>query len=777
MKGTSAASSGIVHQLLNKDNYERWKAVMQSCLQGQGLWDVVESASDQLENEASNKKVKDPKAFHVFQLSRGRLWGVVQSVSEVDPEASRKMKDAKALHIIQLSCEREILDEITHFKTAKEAWNHLRAQYGSKLKATPDKKQALFDYNLGEHKELFRQVERGDYIGNIGMAIYSTSRSGRTLLHVAAIAGHVDIVEKLVREGKSTLVNMKDERGYTALALVSHYTGNTEIAKCMVETKIRIRQELLIMQNKEGEIPVLLAAASGHKEMTTYLYSKTPLHEVFDGDDSRNRVLLLARCIAAEIFDVALKLLQRYEDLPSESLSTEKFTALLALAKMPSAFPSGSRFGLREQFIYQSLNVEKKFKEDYGHGIPDITNFVLSVTSVADEGPQKTSLAARCGSKLCCGSFLGGFCTLVFNILFLPLKLLGRLFVGIAYMLVQFFKFLNTSGIMKYFHKSIAEFDDSQLEKASAYEAMLHAAQHGIVEFINVMRMANPDLLLAIDSCNRGIFSHAVLNRKQNVFQLIHGLHGRKEIFKSRRDVFENNLLHLAAHLGPSSDRDSRSGAALQMQREYQWFKAVEEVVHPKCKEEKNDDDKKPHVLFTENHEELVKAGEKWAKDTAGSFTLVGTLITTVMFAAAFTVPGGNNQETGVPIFLHDTVFTTFLIADAISLFTSASSVLIFIGILTSRYAEKDFLTSLPLKLLFGLFFLFLSVCSMIVAFCAALAMILKGYHAYRWIVIGSTMTLGSIPLIVLVVSQLRLMHEIFQSTKSNAIAYIKKEQ
>jgi len=46
-----------------------------------------------------------------------------------------------------------------------------------------------------------------------------------------------------------------------------------------------------------------------------------------------------------------------------------------------------------------------------------------------------------------------------------------------------------------------------------------------------------------------------------------------REIFRSRKDTFGNNLLHLAAHLGPSSDRDGKSGAALQMQREIQWFK------------------------------------------------------------------------------------------------------------------------------------------------------------------------------------------------------------
>jgi hypothetical protein len=200
----------------------------------------------------------------------------------------------------------------------------------------------------------------------------------------------------------------------------------------------------------------------------------------------------------------------------------------------------------------------------------------------------------------------------------------------------------------------------------------------------------------------------------------------------------------------------------------------VEKVVHPKYKEARNSDGKKPHEIFTENHDELVKLGEKWAKETATSFTIVGTLITTIMFAAAFTVPGGNNQDTGLPIFLHDGIFTTFLIADALSLFTSATSVLIFIGILTSRYAEKDFLKSLPWKLLFGLLFLFLSVCSMIVAFSASITMILKGYRTYKWFIVVPTMSLGIIPIMVLVVSQLRLMYEILHSTRKNPISSIR---
>ncbi|WJX56314.1 hypothetical protein P8452_41982 [Trifolium repens] len=96
------------------------------------------------------------------------------------------------------------------------------------------------------------------------------------------------------------------------------------------------------------------------------------------------------------------------------------------------------------------------------------------------------------------------------------------------------------------------------------------------------------------------------------------------------------------------------------------------------------------------------------------------------MFAAAFTVPGGNNQETGTPIFLHKKIFNMFIIADAVSIFTSASSVLVFIGILTSRFAEHDFLKVLPLKLVLALVLLLLSVCSMMIAFYAALNVILK---------------------------------------------------
>jgi hypothetical protein len=41
-----------------------------------------------------------------------------------------KKKNAQVLHIIQLSCGRHIQDEISHYKTAQSAWNHLSIRYG-----------------------------------------------------------------------------------------------------------------------------------------------------------------------------------------------------------------------------------------------------------------------------------------------------------------------------------------------------------------------------------------------------------------------------------------------------------------------------------------------------------------------------------------------------------------------------------------------------------------------------------------------------------------------
>ena len=83
---------------------------------------------------------------------------------------------------------------------------------------------------------------------------------------------------------------------------------------------------------------------------------------------------------------------------------------------------------------------------------------------------------------------------------------------------------------------------------------------------------------------------------------------------------------------------------------------------------------------------------------------LVATLIAIVIFAAAYTVLGGVDNGTGAPIFIRDQWFFIFVISDAAALFSSLASIIMFLSILTSCYAENDFLISLPTRLMFGLY-------------------------------------------------------------------------
>ncbi|GKB08822.1 retrovirus-related pol polyprotein from transposon TNT 1-94 [Tanacetum coccineum] len=163
------------------------------------------------------------------------------------------------------------------------------------------------------------------------------------------------------------------------------------------------------------------------------------------------------------------------------------------------------------------------------------------------------------------------------------------------------------------------------------------------------------------------------------------------------------------------------SRATLQMQRELLWFKEVERMIPPSHRERKNKDGFTPRELFTMEHQYQIVEGEKWMKSTASQCMVVATLIATIVFAVAFTVPGGYHQNDGIPMFSQKLSFMAFVVADATSLFMLIALILTFLSILTSRYAERNFERSLPMKLMAGLAALFLSIGTMMVTFSVSL--------------------------------------------------------
>lgn len=167
-------------------------------------------------------------------------------------------------------------------------------------------------------------------------------------------------------------------------------------------------------------------------------------------------------------------------------------------------------------------------------------------------------------------------------------------------------------------------------------------------------------------------------------------------------------------------------------------------------------------MVFTREHKDLVKEGEKWMKTTAESCSITAALITTIVFAAAITVPGGSNQETGIPLHKKRFAFTIFAAADAISLFASATALLVFLSILTARFSEQDFLVSLPRRMIIGLCTLFLSATMMMVAFSATLYLVFVEQRAWMLAPIGG---LTCLPIAAFITLQFPLVVDLFRST------------
>ncbi|XP_035543279.1 uncharacterized protein LOC109004069 isoform X33 [Juglans regia] len=267
-----------------------------------------------------------------------------------------------------------------------------------------------------------------------------------------------------------------------------------------------------------------------------------------------------------------------------------------------------------------------------------------------------------------------------------------------------------------------------QLKDGLVYTAICQAAENGISEFVSKMLETDRHFLWTEDRNGRNIFMLGVLHRQEKIFSILYRLDGKiMNSLTCLQDRNKNNMLHMAGMMEDAIRQINQiPGAALQMQRELQWFKEVERIVLPRHKETKNGDGLTPRQLFTKNHEDMKEKGEKWMKNTARSCTVVGALIVTIMFAAIFTLPGDNNQSMGLPKSLNKFWLNVLIIFDALSLFSSSTSVLMFLGILTSRYSEEDFLEYLPRQMIIGLLTLFCSIATMMITFSSALLIILQ---------------------------------------------------
>ncbi|KAJ0637703.1 putative PGG domain, ankyrin repeat-containing domain superfamily [Helianthus annuus] len=249
-------------------------------------------------------------------------------------------------------------------------------------------------------------------------------------------------------------------------------------------------------------------------------------------------------------------------------------------------------------------------------------------------------------------------------------------------------------------------------------QVLFLAAEMGNTEFLVELIRQCPDLMWTVNAKKQTIFHVAVSHRHERIYNLLHEIGSMKDVITVHVDTEENNMLHLAG-MKPNNINGLHQvrGEIFNMQWELLWFKDVEAMVPFSYTQKENKDGKTPRELFTQNHEELATRGERWMKKTATQCIVVATLIATIVFGVAFTIPGGYDQNSGFPTFMGKEIYIAFVISDAISLIFSAASILVFLSVLTSRYDEQAFLVSLPQKLMIGLATLFSSIVTMLVAF------------------------------------------------------------
>ncbi|KAB2610423.1 hypothetical protein D8674_018455 [Pyrus ussuriensis x Pyrus communis] len=199
--------------------------------------------------------------------------------------------------------------------------------------------------------------------------------------------------------------------------------------------------------------------------------------------------------------------------------------------------------------------------------------------------------------------------------------------------------------------------------------------------------------------CVASLFQIAVKCHQYNVYNLTcellqkqdkYGLNQLDELkgMVGNKDRFLNNMLHMVARITPLS--------------------SIDHIQDPKDCESTNIDNKTPRKIFIENHKELEKEAENSMKETITSCTVVGAVNVTIMFATSFIVLRGNDENTCLTCL--PKVFTTFILSNAILVFSSITLVIMFLGILTSR-----------------LFTLFLSIVTMMIVFSCGPYVILDG--------------------------------------------------
>ncbi|XP_028805685.1 protein fem-1 homolog A-like [Neltuma alba] len=278
------------------------------------------------------------------------LWRVmIDGTTPHQDDPSWRQKNEEALRILRISCSPQTRHLIEGVAEANAAWRILRHNFAHKPSVTVNAAGAgSLDVGILYNAICANNWEAAEeFLDRHPSALTAkvTAANG-TPLHVAALFGHVELVEELVRLADPEFLEIVDDYGSTPLAIAAS-TGVVEIAKCMLNKN----RNILDTPDLRYHLPVALAIGAGQKEMGRFLYEETPL-EVLKPQNGYLGSRLLRACFEAGELDIALRLLEQCEDIIFAADHTN-WTPVAGIAIMPSAVESGShQLGFWKRWIY-----------------------------------------------------------------------------------------------------------------------------------------------------------------------------------------------------------------------------------------------------------------------------------------------------------------------------------------------------------------------------------------------------------------------------------------
>ncbi|KAL5578735.1 hypothetical protein UlMin_011177, partial [Ulmus minor] len=495
----------IPESLNRSKNYVDWSEKVKKDLEELNLWKVIEEApietTESIENVDMGTAIKKLRQFR---------------------------ENWMALILINHACGFPINLQIIDLHSARAAWETLATNRYQGL----DVESFLSAVERDDWKKVERLLD-----SNSELAKARIPFSQNTVLHLASLAGEVNIVKKLVALMVPQDLEIQDKDGYTALTKASIH-GDKKIAQCMVEKN----KNLVSIPTGTKLLPVVIAIMFGNKEMALYLYSKTPQKFLLNEDNNSviNGATLLTYSIRMQLYDISFHLIQKYPRL-AFALDHYDQSALYQLACTPSAFRNSSQLNFWQRLVYICVPVQ------------DI-DWEINETrlSVLDEDVSQ--------SNWWNAGYRG-----------IWQQIAPRLLAVLGIKRIYEMKLVHHQShrLLRRICQDFSNLHEDEMVNG-IINALHEAAAKGVVELVADVLEKLPELRRFRDKQGSTIFMKAVEFRQEQVFSLLQGF-AYKDTMIDWVDDRGENILHKLKY--NSVDKISNiQGAVLKMQKELQWL-------------------------------------------------------------------------------------------------------------------------------------------------------------------------------------------------------------